>query len=72
MRPTPPLKEKKDKRSTFALDQSKRQDRHGGSRELNRSTTQTVNPADVIKMYVNLIPKDWKLGNSEYPEKFQL
>jgi len=62
------LKHRKDKRSTLALDQSDRQKRHGGSVELNRSMTQTVNPADVIKMYVNLIPKDWKLSNNEYPE----
>jgi len=62
------LKHRKDKRSTLALDQSDRQKRHGGSTEINRSMTQTVNPADVIKMYVNLIPKDWKLSNNEYPE----
>jgi len=64
------LKNKKDKRSTLALDQSKRQDRHGGSTDLHRSMTNTVNPVDVIKMYVNLIPKEWKLGGGEYPEKW--
>jgi len=64
------LKSKKDKRSTLALDQSDRQKRHGGSTDINRSMTQTVNPVDTIKMYVNLIPKDWKLGTNEYPEKW--
>lgn len=64
------LKGKKDKRSTFALDQSKREERYGGSKELNRSMTQTVNPVDSIKMYINLIPKDWGLSLAEYPEKW--
>ena len=64
------LRKRKDKRSTLALDQSDRQKRHGGTTDINRSMTQTVNPADVIKMYVNLIPKEWKLSNSEYPEKW--
>lgn len=64
------LRAKKDKRSTLALDQSDRQKRHGGSAELHRSMTNTVNPVDVIKMYINLIPKEWKLGGSEYPEKW--
>ena len=64
------LKSKKDKKSTLALDQSDRQTRHGGSSELNRSMTNTTNPVDVIKMYINLIPKDWKLSDSEYPEKW--
>lgn len=64
------LKAKKDKRSTLALDQSDRQTRHGGSNELNRSMTSTTNPVDIIKMYINLIPKDWGLSDSEYPEKW--
>ena len=64
------LKNKKDKRSTLALDQSDREIRHGGSSELNRSMTNTTNPVDVIKMYITLIPKDWKLSDSEYPEKW--
>ncbi len=64
------LREKKDKRSTLALDQSNRQIRYGGSSELNRSMTNTTNPVDIIKMYINLIPKEWKLSNGEYPEKW--
>lgn len=27
-------------------------------------------PADVVWMYINLIPADWNLGDSEYPEKW--
>lgn len=64
------LKSKGNKRSTLALDQSERQTRHGGSTDLHRSMTNTINPVDVIKMYVNLIPRDWKLSNGEYPEKW--
>ena len=64
------LKRKMDKRSTLALDQSDRDIRHGGSSELSRSMTNSTNPVDVIKMYINLIPKDWKLSESEYPEKW--
>lgn len=64
------LEHKKDKRSTLALDQSDRQKKHGGSAELNRSMTNTTNPVDRIRMYIKLIPKDWELGPSEYPEKW--
>ena len=64
------LKSKKDKRSTFALDQSDRGVKFGGSSELNRSMTNSTNPVDVIKMYVTLIPKDWELSEYEYPEKW--
>ena len=62
------LRSKKDKRSTLALDQSDRQIRHGSS--ALGTTSSTTNPVDVIKMYVNLIPADWGLGESEYPEKW--
>jgi hypothetical protein len=27
-------------------------------------------PTDVVKMFITLIPKDWELGESEYPEKW--
>jgi hypothetical protein len=64
------LKSKKDKRSTFALDQSERQTKHGGSSNLRQNAFNTTNPVDVVKMYINLIPKDWKLSESENPEKW--
>jgi len=64
------LKHKKDKRSTLALDQSDRQTRHGGSTELQRSATGVTTPVDIIKMYITLIPKEWGLSDSEYPEKW--
>jgi len=28
------------------------------------------NPVDEINMYITLVPKEWKLGSSEYPEKW--
>ena len=62
------LRSRKDKRSTLALDQSDRQKRHGGASDLQRSMTNTTNPVDVIKMYIKLIPREWKLSNNEYPE----
>ena len=64
------LKGKKNKRSTLALDQSDRQTRHGGTSELTKSANDVVSPVDVIRMYVNLIPKDWGLSGREYPEKW--
>ena len=64
------LRTRKDKRSTLSLDQSDRQKRHGGSNELHRGTFDVTNPVDIIKMYVTLIPKEWKLGTGEYPEKW--
>jgi hypothetical protein len=64
------LKSKNNKKSTLALDQSDREKKFGGSTDRNKSLDDTTNPVDTIKMYINLIPKDWGLGNSEYPEKW--
>jgi hypothetical protein len=64
------LRSKGNKRSAFSLDESDRTKKHGGSTETHRSSTNATNPVDVIKMYVNLIPKEWKLGTGEYPEKW--
>lgn len=64
------LRSKGDKRSSFALDLDERNTRFGGSSEIHRGVTNTLSPIDVIKMFVNLIPKEWKLGHGEYPEKW--
>jgi hypothetical protein len=64
------LKIKNDKRSTFALDQSDRQQKAGGQSDMHRGMTMSTSPVDKIRMYINLIPKDWKLGEGEYPEKW--
>lgn len=53
--------------SMFATKESKRQDFIGGHR-LDR--TLVSKRVDTINMYINIVPKDWKLGPSEYPEKW--
>lgn len=64
------LKDKKDKRSTLALDNSDRQTRHGGDSSYIRNYNDVVSTVDNIKMYINIIPKDWELSTTEYPEKW--
>ncbi len=64
------LKHKKDKRSSLSRDQSERQTKFGGSSDMHRGMTSITSPVDVIKMYITLIPKDWNLGDGEYPEKW--
>ena len=64
------LKSKANKRSTFALDESDRQTRHGGSTDMHRALSTTISPVDRIHMYITLIPKEWKLSKSEAPEKW--
>jgi hypothetical protein len=54
--------------SIYASDQSGREKKIGGVGPPVNSNAS--NPYDVIRMYVKLIPKEWKLGDSEYPEKW--
>ncbi len=54
--------------SIFGIEQSRRDDKFGGT--WRRNTTNVLTPVDVVRMYINLIPKQWKLGKSEYPEKW--
>ncbi|MCK5607043.1 hypothetical protein KAR91_34485 [Candidatus Pacearchaeota archaeon] len=57
-----------DKKSTlFGTESSDRQKKTGGP-TYDYSTV--TNPADTIHMYVTMIPKDWKIGDGEYPEKW--
>jgi hypothetical protein len=63
------LKARQNKRSTLALDQSARLEKNHGSISLNIDASVT-SPVDVIKMYINIIPKDWGLSDYEYPEKW--
>jgi hypothetical protein len=62
------LKDSGNRRSTLALDESDRQTKYGGSSELFRDYSNVVNPIDTIKMYIKIIPKEWKLSSYEYPE----
>ena len=64
------LKNKKNKRSTLALDQSDRQTKHGGSTDMHRAISDTISPVDRIRMYITIIPREWKLSKSEAPEKW--
>jgi len=64
------LKDRKDRKSILALDQSAREEKHGGSSDLQKGMSGISSVVDVIKMYVTLIPKEWELGSNEYPEKW--
>lgn len=63
------LKAKTDKRSILTKDQSDRGLKYGTT-DTHRSLVGLTNPVDTIKMYINIIPKEWKLGDGEYPEKW--
>jgi hypothetical protein len=53
----------------FTYDASKRGFKYSMNRR--RMMFGTTNSKTVINMYVNLIPKEWKLGDGEYPEKWK-
>jgi len=63
------LKAIRNKKSSFSTDQSSRNLKYGGQDPRN-TTASSTNHIDTIYMYINLIPKEWKLGTSEYPEKW--
>ena len=48
-------------------EETSREARIGGTYETPSGTTR---PIDIIHMYIKLIPKDYGLGDSEYPEKW--
>ncbi len=57
------------KTSLIAADASQRNTRFGGEDSRNDSHA-VKRPIDVIYMYCKIIPKEWGLGNQEYPEKW--
>jgi len=59
------------KSSIYNLDESAREDKVKGSRYVRKGWTSTTE-TDVIKMFIKIIPKDWKVGDSEYPEKWEV
>jgi len=64
------LQHQVDKKSSiYNLDESSREDRYSdrGVRKANSVTSET----DVIKMFVKIIPKEWELGDGDYPEKWE-
>lgn len=50
-----------------AKSSSGRDERFGSGTQSGASSTR---PIDIVYMYVNLIPKDWGLGQEQYPEKW--
>lgn len=64
------VKHAKEKRSQLSRDQSDREKKQGSSSKDNRTTAGIINQTDTIKLYIKIIPKEWKLGDSEYPEKW--
>lgn len=62
------LKGIRQRKSSLSVDQSNRNIKHGGTDP--RLIADSTNPVDVIYMYINLIPEEWKLGKGEYPEKW--
>lgn len=53
----------------YMSDDSGRNERITDS-DRSRPKTEPTHPIDVIYMYVDLIPKEWKLGQGETPEKW--
>ena len=64
------LKDLKNKKSSLSQNQSEREKKYGGGSDARRGLTESTSPVDNINMYINLIPKDWKLSESESPEKW--
>ena len=62
------LKGKKDGRSQYSVDNSERGIKTNRTSDVRNTSSTVLNPIDRIKMYIKIIPKDWKLGESEYPE----
>jgi hypothetical protein len=63
------LKHLNAKSSLISQDNSKRNERFNTSTGREESSS-IKTPADVIYMYCTIIPKDWGLGDAEYPEKW--
>lgn len=61
------LKHLMGRQSQFAEKQSKRQEFAGGHRLERSDVSKRV---DVLNMYINIVPRDWKLGTRERPEKW--
>jgi len=60
-----------NKNSQYGMrDRHKREQKQGGPIKDGSGTDKTTTPVDVIRMEILLIPRDWKIGESEYPEKW--
>lgn len=67
------LQDVKSKQSSvFSVDKSARDQKAGGPWRTQSSVDSSVSsPLDVIYMLVNLIPKEWGLGDRIYPQKWK-
>lgn len=57
-------------RSSAILTVGKRKETPRTQRHNTMTQMSSTKPVDVIYMYVNLVPKDWEMGKSKYPEKW--
>lgn len=62
------IKHIKNKRSIYSSEDSERERRYGGP--LVEKAFATTHKVDNIYMFVKIIPKDWKVGPGERPEKW--
>lgn len=60
-----------DGRSTIYMDSDQKGSRSKYEMDIDMDSSGTVTDVvDEIHMYVNLIPKEWEVGDGEYPEKW--
>lgn len=57
-------------RSRYGSDYDKGRNPRVGNSRNNMGSADTSKPIDVIFMYIKVIPKEWGIGDSEYPEKW--
>jgi hypothetical protein len=62
------LSHTKERYTEFTIDPSRRAKKYGLNQR--RKMYGTTNSKTLINMYINLVPKDWNIGSSEYPEKW--
>ncbi len=62
------LKQVSEQFTEFTIDPSRRGYKYGLNQR--RQMYGTTNSRTIINMYVTIIPKDWKLSDKEYPEKY--
>jgi len=62
------LKHIQAKESQFAVDEHKREKKFGGPTRIRDE--KVVHPIDVVYMYVDLLPEEWKIKNKNRPEKW--
>ena len=58
------------KSSLYGEDLSKRTEKTGMSIREAGGRHEATDPVDVVNMFIDLIPRDWKIGTSEYPAKW--